>query len=100
MGNGLWKKQEWTVKVDPDAVFLPDRLHDQLKRAHGSDSVYLNNCDQGLHGPIEIVSHAGMADFEAGIDKCVTELKHEWGWQGEDVFLRHCLGILKVSRVD
>merc|ERR1712190_654642 len=28
------------------------------------------------------------------------KLKHEWGWNGEDVFLRHCLGILKVSRVD
>merc|ERR1712113_152655 len=63
-------------------------------------SVYFNNCDQGLHGPIEILSNGGMRTYFAGIDKCVAALKYEWNEKGEDVFLKHCLGMLKVNRVD
>jgi len=30
--NGEWKKHDWTIKVDPDTVFLPDRLRTHLAR--------------------------------------------------------------------
>jgi len=93
-------KHDWTVKVDPDAVLIPERLKMQVADADGKASVYLNNCDQGLHGPIEVISQGGMKEFHAGIEHCKDKLEHEfWEW-GEDVFLRHCLGLLKVNRVD
>lgn len=105
----VWKKVfstrkfdlcDWTVKVDPDAVFFPDRLRSQVQDSRPDDHIYLNNCDQGLHGPIEVISHGGMDVFQSGVDDCVSTLKHEWDQSGEDVFLRHCLGKLDISRVD
>jgi len=91
---------DWTVKVDPDAVFLPNRLRTMVTSKGAEASVYLNNCDQGLHGPIEIISRGGMKVFDAGVGECKDKLSYEfWQW-GEDVFLRHCLGLLKVNRVD
>jgi len=96
----LYVHHGWTVKLDPDAVFFPDRLLWQVKDSNSSDSCYLNNCDQGLHGPIEVISLGGMRVFADGIDTCVDELQHEFSLAGEDVFLRHCLGALKVNRVD
>lgn len=95
-------KFDWTVKVDPDCVFLPGRLKMHLLEdvANPNDVVYLNDCDQGLHGPIEVISRGGMAVFKDGIDRCTDALRKEWDWAGEDVFLRHCLGMLGVNRVD
>lgn len=91
---------KWTVKLDPDAVFIPRRL---LRLLHGSDHkarVYFNNCDKGLHGPIEVIARGGMERFADGILDCESGLRQEWKKWGEDVFLRHCLGMLNVNRVD
>lgn len=91
---------KWTVKLDPDTVFLPSRL---LAILHGSDprsKVYFNNCDEGLHGPIEVVARGGMETFADGVLDCERALRKEWADWGEDVFLRHCLGLLQVNRVD
>ena len=49
----------WVIKVDPDTVWSPARLRPVL---HGlswgleDDGIYLNNCGEGLHGPVEIFS--------------------------------------------
>jgi len=105
----VWKKvfkmrrylqSEWTVKVDPDAVFIPERLRKQMQHADPDARVYFNNCDQGLHGPIEVIARGGMRKFGEGLRKCEKKLEHEFWEFGEDVFLRHCLGFLKVYRVD
>jgi len=96
----LYLQNEWTVKIDPDAVFLPDRLRQQVLHFDSDADVYLNDCDQGLHGPIEVIARGGMKVFDRGCDKCEKHLKHEFDQWGEDVFLRHCLGFLKVNRVD
>jgi len=96
----LWKANDWTVKVDPDAVFLPERLKLRVFDRDPASNVYLNNCDQGLHGPIEVVANGGMKTFAEGMSTCHEKLEHEWDWSGEDVFLRHCLGLLEVNRVD
>jgi len=89
-----------TVKVDPDAVFFPSRLRRLLHKADGSANVYYNNCNHGLHGPIEVVSRGGMETFADGVLDCEEALSEEFKEWGEDVFLRHCLGYLKVDRVD
>jgi len=98
--DGHYKLAAWTVKADPDAVFLPSRLRHLLRGADETASVYLNNCDQGLHGPIEVIALGGMRVFDRNISDCIDSLKHEWTWAGEDVFLRHCLGFVGVNRVD
>lgn len=91
---------DWTVKVDPDAVFLPWRLREHVRNADPDAHVYLNNCDQGIHGPLEVISRGAMEVFSHGISDCLPKLEQEFTWAGEDVFLRHCLGMLKVNRVD
>mmetsp|Transcript_78566 Transcript_78566/g.155644 ORF Transcript_78566/g.155644 Transcript_78566/m.155644 type:complete len:483 (-) Transcript_78566:152-1600(-) len=95
-----YKSCDWTVKADPDAVFIPNRLRSMVTSKGAEASVYLNNCDQGLHGPLEVISLGGMKVFDEGVGECKEKLSYEfWQW-GEDVFLRHCLGLLKVNRVD
>ncbi|CAK0848585.1 unnamed protein product [Prorocentrum cordatum] len=100
--DGLFAQHDWTVKVDPDCVFLASRLehHLQHERLRAEDSLYLNNCKDGLHGPLEVVSRGGMQAFGDGLDSCVEDLRFEWSTYGEDVFLRHCLGLRSVTRVD
>jgi len=90
------KKHDWLVKVDPDAVFLPERLR-PIVAAH-ADVGYINNCKYGLHGPIEVLSakalHVLEADYKASFDgkapkECVKKL--HFGQWGEDFFLSRCL---------
>lgn len=98
--DGCYLTYDWTVKMDADAVFLPERLRQDLAKRNPSDVVYLNNCDEGLHGPIEVVAHGGMKSLARGLDHCRQQLEHEWMTYGEDVWLRRCLGLLGVNRVD
>jgi hypothetical protein len=109
----VWKKvlsgkeysiNGWTVKADPDAVILPHRLSLRARRSkflQGRQAkVYVNNCQFGLHGPVEMLSREAMSAYKDGIDRCVEELRGEFGMFGEDVFLRECLSSLGVSSVD
>jgi len=109
----VWKKvfsggefagHDWTVKVDPDAVLMPARLkqhvvnYEYLQNKH--ESVFLSNCKDGLHGPVEVLSLGAMREFQGGVDDCVETFEKEFDKFGEDVFLRHCLTHLGVSRLD
>uniref|UniRef100_A0A7S2J6M9 Hexosyltransferase n=1 Tax=Zooxanthella nutricula TaxID=1333877 RepID=A0A7S2J6M9_9DINO len=99
------KSHKWLVKVDPDAVFFPERLR-PVVRAHEGVG-YINNCKYGLHGPIEVLSAQALstleADYNASFDgkapkECVERL--HFGQWGEDFFLSRCLWkIHQVSRV-
>jgi len=100
ISDGLWKASGWSVKVDPDAVFLAGRLRENVRYSDPEATIYLNNCDQGLHGPIEVIARGGMRAYAAGFSDCETSLSKEFSWAGEDVFLRHCLGMLNINRVD
>lgn len=101
----VWKKvidekwhelHKWIVKVDPDAVFFPERLR-PIVAAH-PNAGYINNCKYGLHGPIEVLSNTAVAtlaaDYKASFDgkapkQCVQKLNFgEWG---EDFFLSRCM---------
>jgi hypothetical protein len=98
--DGQFLSYGWTIKVDADTVFIAHRLRQHLFGQTGKDSVYFNNCKDGLHGPMEIISRRGMQAFGESLDMCVKELDFEWDTFGEDVFLRHCLGLAEVTRVD
>lgn len=109
----VWKKvfaggefagHDWTVKVDPDAVLMPARLKHHVANykylQNKKDSVFLSNCKDGLHGPVEVLSLGAMREFRGGIGGCVEAFEGEFDKFGEDVFLRHCLTHLGVSRLD
>jgi len=97
---------DWTIKVDPDAVFLPDRLRRRVAReeaqitAQLQQGVYLNNCKIGNHGPIEVISTHGMEVFRRGIDRCVEKNYAPVNEIGEDVFTRRCWRHLGVTPLD
>ncbi|CAK0906476.1 unnamed protein product [Prorocentrum cordatum] len=101
--DGDYKKADWTVKADPDAVFFADRLKAVVSNYEGTG--YLSNCKFGLHGPIEVFSRAAIEalheDYQKSWDKkspgsCVEGLHfEEWG---EDMFIDQCLNkVLKVG---
>lgn len=119
---GRWRNQQWTVKVDADAVFLPDRLRDLLRPIQQPDvtPVYLNNCKWGMHGPIEVISQAGFNTYSSNIQSCEQIRQDAMTWQpvhwnekmlrwtgtdkdhsfGEDQYLRRCFKRLNVAKID
>jgi len=69
-------RNDWIVKADPDTVFFPDRLREMVmhrwKESHGRPgyAVWLNNCQLGLHGPIEVFSKQAFGLYHDKKDMC------------------------------
>jgi len=103
--DGNFQKSSWTIKVDPDCVFFPDRLSLTLRRYPETDNgVYINNCKYGLHGPLEIFSRNAVRSWAKGATSCIRRFLNECdgpcAW-GEDLFIDQCLWkVLDVQRVD
>jgi len=95
--DGDYLQYDWILKLDPDTVILPGRFRNHVANINPEDSVYLNNCDEGLHGPLEALSRGGMRRFMQGLQDCHDFLQSEWMTYGEDVWLRRCLAHLEVS---
>lgn len=104
--DGRYKAADWTVKADPDTVFLPDRLRARLGGKHHatSFSTFYANCaakvdiqskehPHFMYGPLEIFSVAAMDTYFTGVDKCKKEVGvGESMW--EERFMTHCLELL------
>jgi len=95
---------DWTVKVDPDAVFFPGRLRSLVQdKTEYSSGTYLNNCAHGLHGPLEVFSKLAVESWRNGRDSCTTHFQQQCSgdcqW-GEDMFIDQCLQFLNTYRVD
>jgi len=94
------ESHDWIVKVDPDAVWFPDRLRTHLKVYtvdHGNglpDDVYLHNCVrfQTMQGPIEVMSKRAATTLQTNMKQCGGL----WGTD-EDQFLVKCLKQFGVS---
>lgn len=100
--RGRWAVHEWTVKVDPDAVFFPDRLRTVLAHhVEPPNGLYINNCKFGMHGPIEVFSKNAVGAFQAARETCTayfTQLcQGDCKW-GEDIWVDQCLEYLNVKR--
>jgi len=103
--DGRYKNHDWTVKVDPDAVFFPERLRNVVRhhtpRTGEGESVFYLNCDMygpdAMYGSLEVISHRAAVDFFAGRDRC--EQKLNWTGWGEDYYLQKCLIYLGVKPV-
>mmetsp|Transcript_3806 Transcript_3806/g.12122 ORF Transcript_3806/g.12122 Transcript_3806/m.12122 type:complete len:435 (+) Transcript_3806:72-1376(+) len=97
--EGRYKQYEWVVKVDPDAVFFPDRLRKRLDSEvqEGGSVLYFLNCQVsfGLFGALEVFSRKAMEAFYAGLPRCKSEVS--WKDVGEDLFMRQCMDHLGVD---
>lgn len=97
----LWN-HDWTVKVDPDAVLLPDRLRVHLKPFTGGNA-YIVNCDKPgmapmMFGSVEVYSFQAMQTYFHSGMSCRYSLPID-SW-GEDLFMGECLKTLGTSTVD
>ena len=48
--TGCWNNHAWTVKVDPEAVLIPDRLRQHLA-GNDLENVYVVNCNKFPSSP-------------------------------------------------
>lgn len=107
-----WQSAGWTVKVDADAVFIPQRLRDFLSTkgdtVHG---VYFENCKDvqyGFFGNLEVLSQNAtkilterLEECHAVFAPCANEgCDWEWGPWGEDVFVQRCMDHHYVDKVE
>jgi ferredoxin len=104
--DGRFADFDWTLKVDPDCVMVPDRIRSRLA-GFGTGAFYVLNCNSvGLGAPmmfgaVEAISRDAVRAYGDQQDRC----KNELGWQGwgEDKYLANCLqhiGVLAVSDFD
>jgi len=95
-------RNHWTAKLDPDAVFFPERLQ-QVVRSLWKDGdakkpVFLNNCHLGMHGPIEVVSRHGLGVYEEHWKECKEG--EPYSHKQEDFYFRRCWAMLGIEKVD
>mmetsp|Transcript_11068 Transcript_11068/g.22914 ORF Transcript_11068/g.22914 Transcript_11068/m.22914 type:complete len:289 (-) Transcript_11068:98-964(-) len=99
--RAAFARRDWTVKVDPDTVFLPGRLREHLRRGPSPrQRVFLVNCRFGLHGPLEVLSRPAVSALEAGLRRCRAERAAGLDTEGEDMYLAACLKLLGVRGVE
>jgi len=107
--EGKSQLADWTVKVDPDAVFLPQRLVDHLQpKGVTGNGLYYENCksvDSGFFGNLEVFSNKAFAVFLDNLEDCKLNLcwkggcGWKWGPWGEDLFAQRCMDRHKVDKV-
>lgn len=99
--DGRFRFHDWTVKVDPDAVFFPQRLlellwHPKYDRAQQNQGAFFNNCNQSswsMHGPIEVFSRRALEVFVRGKGGCPWHNQEDW-------FVSNCMYTLGVTSHD
>lgn len=90
---GRWQMTDFTVKADPDAVVIADRLRQHLGSMTGRPT-YVINCNKGgmapmMFGSLEAISKQGMQQFFNAEGNCMGMPLDAWG---EDKWLGNCLG--------
>jgi len=98
--EGAYKNFDWTVKVDVDCVFFPERLKQHLIAAKppADTAMYFKNIDFkfGFMGSLEVLSKKAVDVFLAGKASCD---KHIGSEGGEDLFTMQCLDALGVGHM-
>merc|ERR1712048_919452 len=108
--NGTYLNYDWTVKVDPDCVFFPDKL---IRRIHNlpvpsEKGAFLNNCekvDYGFFGSLEVFSKNAFAILDTCKSNTVAFWKSgvddgKYGPTGEDLFAQICMEKNGVTKLD
>merc|ERR1712232_678900 len=83
VAENRYQKYDWTVKVDPDVVFLPDRLRMALlssKMLLGlaqEEPIFLSSCGKGPGGPLEVLSRWAVEAYARGKSACAKSPREE-----------------------
>jgi len=98
----MFEHFEWTVKVDPDAVFVPVALQNRLSTIQlgPNPRVYVRNCEKfhSMQGPLEILSRGAVQTFSSSVDRCKQGVDRTQ--VGEDGFLQKCLDLIGIQSHD
>lgn len=118
--DGRWKEHDWTIKSDPDAVLIPERLRMTLLPGNQPENPYpppyesdpslgqfVTNCDKMagwgkgwgdgwpmMYGSLEIISRNALATYYAKRDTCQGP-----DGNGEDAYMGLCLRSLKIGEL-
>lgn len=107
--RGAWSRYAWVIKMDPDAVLVPDRIRIRIMQRwfDGYDKrCFFRTCNRFpdnpdfpmMYGAMELLSHAALDTFFTDGYKCI-----DWfpvRSYGEDLFLTKCLQKMGVEAVD
>jgi len=97
--DGRWKNNDWSIKVDADAVFFPDHLRKKImwnyKTPQGS-AVYLRNTYYKFQflGALEVMTKQAMEIYFKRGWECEARLGQQGG---EDYWLLQCLEGLGID---
>mmetsp|Transcript_83730 Transcript_83730/g.215587 ORF Transcript_83730/g.215587 Transcript_83730/m.215587 type:complete len:608 (-) Transcript_83730:306-2129(-) len=99
---GLYLKYDWTIKVDADCVFLPERLRSHMwaLKPPADTAIYLKNNgveglgNSGFLGAIEVFSRRAMQIYLDNSEGCAKFLGTN---SGEDGFFKGCMDSLGVG---
>jgi len=110
---GKWEKADYTIKVDADAVFVPQRLRNWLSSKPGDSphGLYYENCPNvqyGFFGHLEIITNTAvkvltkyLEDCHAVFAPCANQgCDWKFGAWGEDVFAQRCMDHHYVDKVE
>lgn len=97
--DGRWKQNDWSIKVDPDAVFFPEHFRRKLEWVYKTPqgaTVYMRNTFYKfkLLGAIEALTREALELYFARGWECEAHLGQEGG---EDYWLLQCLEGLGVD---
>jgi hypothetical protein len=105
--DGRYIEHDWTIKVDPDAVFFPYRLRGRVAQYTPGDrdagkKLFFMNCDLwnkiAMYGSLEIFSREALKTYYDEGERCTNEL--DWQGWGEDYFMEKCFALLGVGHVE
>lgn len=97
--DGRWKQNDWTIKVDPDAVFFPDHFRTKVQyvwRTPQGSAVYLRNTGYKFQflGALEALTREALEQYFLRGWECESHLTQEGG---EDYWLLQCLEGIGVN---
>jgi len=111
--SGRWQAADYTVKVDPDAVFVPGRLRTWLSTKPGDSphGLYYENCPNvqyGFFGHLEVMTKTAVQVLTTYLEDCHavfapcadTGCDWKFGPWGEDVFAQRCMDHHYVDKVE
>lgn len=98
--DGRYRKFDWTLKVEPDLVIVPERLRTVLQghclsSGGGCGSKMLRNFGGDLRGPVEALSRDAVEKLAGGIDECASSI--DMATETEFDFLSDCTGRLGIE---
>jgi len=88
-----YKCCDWTIKADPDAVLLPERMRGVLSHRMGWPN-FITTCRGVLYGAVEAISTIGLERYFWNEGPCRALPWQSWG---EDVWISNCLTNLGVA---